>query len=214
MRREATVTILDYGAGNLHSLAKALGMPNIRVVIESETARAADPRATDLLVLPGVGAFTAAAERLAPARDAMRVAAAAGFPIIGVCLGMQLLFDRSEEGPGQGLGIIPGVVRRLRAARVPQIGWNTIERVPRSWSDNDGPRLAVAYYANSFACEPKDIDRVTAWTTYEGDRFAASVAGGPDDNVTGVQFHPEKSSTTGVQFLRALVARACAARRS
>src|SRR5439155_6407966 len=103
--RIVKVAIVDYGAGNLHSLAKALALPGVTVAIETD-ARAAI--AADALVLPGVGAFAAAAERLAPAREALRDALVAGLPCLGVCLGMQLLFESSDEGPGQGLGLIAG----------------------------------------------------------------------------------------------------------
>jgi glutamine amidotransferase len=194
------VTIFDYGAGNLHSLAKALEGPDVQVRIEADPARAVE---TDVLVLPGVGAFGAAVDRLAPGRDAMRAAILEGLPTIGICLGMQLLFDDSEEGGGAGLGVIPGRVTRLHAVRVPQIGWNSVEAVGGA----DDPLFAasplpMAYYANSYVCRPADTGVVTAWTEHEGDRFAAAVRAG---RAVGVQFHPEKSSTDGVRFLHAFL---------
>ncbi len=187
------ITLFDYGAGNLHSLAKALVGPGRVVSVET------DPRAslvTDVLVLPGVGAFGPAAARLAPARDAMRGAILGGLPTLGICLGMQLMFDGSDEGTGAGLGVVPGRVTRLHAARLPQIGWNTIEGATDPMFAASG--LATAYYANSFACRPLDPDTVTAWSTHEGDRFAAALRLG---NCLGVQFHPEKSSRPGLRFL-------------
>lgn len=192
------VTIFDYGAGNLHSLAKALESDGAIVAVESDVLRSID---TDVLVLPGVGAFGAAVERLAPGRDAMRSAILGGLPTIGICLGMQLLFDSSDEGGGAGLGIIPGRVTRLDAKRVPQIGWNEV--IPR----NDEPLFAaaplpIAYFANSFVCRPADERAVIAWTTHEGDRFPAAVRAG---RTVGVQFHPEKSSADGVRFLHAFL---------
>jgi imidazole glycerol-phosphate synthase subunit HisH len=197
------ITLFDYGAGNLHSLAKALDVAGAEVRIEEDPARAVE---TDALVLPGVGAFPAAAARLAPARGVVRDAVRGGLPTLGICLGMQLLFDSSEEGEGAGLGVVPGVVRRLRARRVPQIGWNEVEMLgaPRGAD----PLLAaapvrVAYYANSFVCEPADPSCVTAWSSHEDDRFAAAVRLG---SAVGVQFHPEKSSDAGVRFVRAFVA--------
>jgi glutamine amidotransferase len=155
---------------------------------------------TDALVLPGVGAFGAAAERLAPGREAMRAAVSGGLPTIGICLGMQLLFDASEEGDGAGLGLIRGRVSRLRAERVPQIGWNTVDdaRDPLF----DAAPLAIAYYANSFVCRPEDPSSVIAWSEHEGDRFAAAVRVG---GAVGVQFHPEKSSSSGVRLLHAFL---------
>ena len=192
------VTIFDYGAGNIHSLAKAIAAVGADVVIEPDPVRAVD---TDALVLPGVGAFGAAAERLAPGRDRVRAALGSGLPCLGICLGMQLLFDRSDEAPedARGLGLIPGYVGRLAARRVPQIGWNTIE-------DRSDPLLTRAplhhvYYANSYVCRPRDADAfVHAWSTHEDDRFPAIVRA---ERTVGVQFHPEKSSLPGLRFLRA-----------
>ncbi len=191
------VTLFDYGAGNLHSLAK--GLERAGAVVSVET----DPAASlggDALVLPGVGAFAAAAERLAPGRAAMREAIDAGLPCLGICLGMQLLFDASDEGPGAGLGVMAGRVTRLRAARVPQIGWNAVE-APDDALYASAP-LPVAYYANSYVCRPDDEGVVTAWSEHGGDRFPASVRRGA---AVGVQYHPEKSSAAGVAFVRAWV---------
>lgn len=199
------VAIFDYGAGNLHSLAKSLDRPGVEVVIETDPSRAAG---ADALVLPGVGAFGAAAEALAPGRAAMRAAMASGLPTLGICLGMQLLFDESEEGPGAGLGVIAGRVERLHAQRVPEIGWNSVDDPSDPLLLGSG--LDVAYYAHSYVCRPADPRVVTSWTTHEGDRFAASVRAGAAGlagrgNVVGVQFHPEKSSTAGVNFVRAFL---------
>jgi glutamine amidotransferase len=193
-------TIFDYGAGNIHSLAKAIEAAGATVVVEPDPRRAVD---TDVLVLPGVGAFGAAAERLAPGRDAMRDALANGLPCLGICLGMQLFLDRSEESAPNagGLSIIPGQVTRLRARRVPQIGWNSIDQGVDPLLE-DAP-LAYAYYANSYVCRPADDSVVRAWSTHDDDRFAAVVRKG---NTVGVQFHPEKSSAPGLRFLRAFLA--------
>ena len=206
------VTILDYGVGNLHSLAKALTTSQLPVRIDDDPVRAVNPHFTSTLVLPGVGAFTMAAERLAPARRAIHEAIADGLPVIGICLGMQLLFDASEEGPGEGLGVIPGAVRRLRAAQVPQIGWNSVEPCTDETLLIDAAIPSVAYYANSFVCEPVNESAILAWSRHESDRFPAVVRGGPGGHVVGVQFHPEKSSAAGVSFLQALVAQSIAER--
>ena len=194
------VTIFDYGAGNLHSLAKALETSDTEVVVETDPLGAIE---TDVLVLPGVGAFGAAAFRLAAGREAMRDAIHAGLPTIGVCLGMQLLFDRSEEGGGAGLGVVAGDVTRLDAVRIPQIGWNTLDDASDALFD--AAPLQTAYYANSFVCRPADEGVVIAWSTHEGDRFPAAIRAG---NTVGVQFHPEKSSAPGVRFLHEFLARA------
>jgi imidazole glycerol-phosphate synthase subunit HisH len=194
------VTVFDYGAGNLHSLAKALEGAEVEVRVETDPVRAV-ARETDVLVLPGVGAFGAAADRLAPGRDAMRAAIEGGLPTIGICLGMQLLFDGSDEGAGAGLGVIPGRVTRLQTVRVPQIGWNEVAPVPSERLFAAAP-LPMAYYANSYVCRPASVTAVTAWTEHEGDRFPAAVRAG---RAVGVQFHPEKSSAPGVAFLRAFL---------
>ena len=191
------VTVFDYGAGNLHSLAKALVLAGADVRVETDARRCIDGEA---LVLPGVGAFTQAAQRLAPAREAVRDAIRGGLPTLGVCLGMQLLFEESDEGPGRGLDVLPGRIDRVRAARVPQIGWNTLDaasdpllaRVP----------LSYVYYANSYCARPANDACVGAWTSYDRDRFPAIVRA---HRAIGVQFHPEKSSRAGIAFLAAAV---------
>jgi glutamine amidotransferase len=194
------VAILDYGAGNLHSLAKAARSSSADVSI---TSNVADALESEAILLPGVGAFGSATEFLDPYRERIRVALDAGLPCLGICLGMQLLFDSSEEGPGRGLGVIAGKVRRLGARRVPQMGWNTLEDARDPLLCSSG--LQTAYFANSYVCEPVDSESVTAWATHEADRFAAVVRAG---NVIGVQFHPEKSSAAGVQLIREFLAEA------
>ncbi|GJG86106.1 imidazole glycerol phosphate synthase subunit HisH [Gemmatimonadetes bacterium T265] len=202
-RRAPRVTLFDYGAGNLHSLAKAIERAGAAVRVEADPAAAVE--GTDALVLPGVGAFAAAAERLAPGRDAMRAALAAGLPALGICLGMQLLFEASDEGPGAGLALLPGRVTRIAARRVPQIGWNAVEPADPAAPDAlvAASGLATAYYANSFVCRPDaPAACVTAWSEHEGDRFPAAVRAG---RAVGVQFHPEKSSAPGVAYVAAWV---------
>ncbi len=187
------ITLFDYGAGNLHSLAKALLGRGRDVKFETDARAAVD---TDVLVLPGVGAFEPAALALAPGRETMRDAIASGLPCLGICLGMQLLFDASDEGSGAGLGVFAGSVTKLRTVHTPHIGWNSIDDARDALFA--GAALDTAYYANSFACRPRDESVVTAWSTHDGDRFAAAVRAG---NTVGVQFHPEKSSTQGVAFI-------------
>jgi glutamine amidotransferase len=189
------VTLFDYGAGNLHSLAKALAAPDVRLAIETDPFAAIE---TDVLVLPGVGSFTPAAAAVAPGREALREAIAGGLACIGICLGMQLLFDASEEGDGHGLGLIPGRVRALRTARRPHMGWNEVAGADEPLLRSSG--LTLGYFAHSYICEPDDSRLVTAWTAHESERFASIVRAGTS---LGVQFHPEKSSREGIALLRA-----------
>jgi imidazole glycerol-phosphate synthase subunit HisH len=191
------VTILDYGVGNLHSLAKAVVGSHAEVILETDPLRAIE---TDVLLLPGVGSFSAAAARLAESRTAVQAAIKNGLPTLGICLGMQLLFESSEEGPGLGLGVIDGHVERLATRRLPQIGWNTVEQTTDPvLGPVDGQAV---YYANSFACRPNDTSVITAWSEHDGVRFPAAVRSGSS---VGVQFHPEKSSKPGLALLGAFL---------
>lgn len=190
-------TILDYGVGNLHSLAKALAAAGAAVRIETDPGCALDG---DCLILPGVGAFATAASRLSGAIPRIRQRLADGFPCLAICLGMQLLFDRSDEGPGDGLGVIEGRVSKVHATRVPHMGWNTLGDASDPLVERSG--LHTAYFANGFACRPADPRTVTAWVTHGDDRFPAIVRVA---RTVGVQFHPEKSSSAGVGFLREFV---------
>jgi imidazole glycerol-phosphate synthase subunit HisH len=200
------VAIFDYGSGNLHSLAKAFENAGAEVAIEADPSQALSANA---LVLPGVGSFGAAAGRLATHAPSIRAALASGHPCLGICLGMQLLFEMSEEGEGAGVAAMRGRVRKLSARRTPHMGWNDV--LPEGMGAGvggdalfRGMRPFLAYYANSFVTEPSDDAVVIGWTEYERDRFPAAVH---RDRTWGVQFHPEKSGEAGLQvisnFLRA-----------
>jgi glutamine amidotransferase len=189
------VAIYDYGTGNLHSLAKAFEGAGAHVKIETEPAVALQFEA---LVLPGVGNFGAAASRLALFAPSIRAALASGHPCLGICLGMQLMFDSSEEGEGAGLSVFHGRIRKLRARRIPHMGWNDVQIT------SDDPVLdklspMLGYYANSFAADVSEESNVLAWTQYDEDRFPAVVR---RDRTWGVQFHPEKSGAQGLQLIR------------
>ncbi len=192
------VALLDLGVGNLHSLAKAVAAasPGAEVTVESE-ARAG--LRADVLVLPGVGAFPAAAERLRPARAEVQRALLAGGACVGICLGMQLLFESSEEGEGEGLGVFEGRVTRLGTTRSPHMGWSPLA------PSGGAPAWAwppAVYYAHSFACRPARGDVVLATTDLVEDRVVAVVR---RDRVVGCQFHPEKSSREGVALLASIL---------
>jgi glutamine amidotransferase len=188
------VAILDYGCGNLHSLAKGLRAGGAEPRVVTSPGEVGGARA---LVLPGVGAFGAAAERLGD-REAWRRLLDGGLPCLGICLGMQLLFESSDEDPGRGLGAVPGRVRRLDAPRLPHMGWNDVEP-SRTDPVLEGLDPLVAYFAHSFAAEPGDPATVVAWSEHGGDRFPSVVR---RRNVCGVQFHPEKSGAAGLRLLR------------
>ncbi|MGH2662413.1 MAG: imidazole glycerol phosphate synthase subunit HisH [Actinomycetota bacterium] len=194
------VSILDYGMGNLRSVARAVDRAGGEPVVTSDPAQA---EMADAMVVPGVGAFAACMEGLRDAGldGAVRRFAGSDRPLLGVCLGMQVLFDRSDEGDAEGLGVFAGEVRRLPATvKVPHIGWNEV-----SWTA--GHPLVVGidsgtrfYFVHSYACVPKQP--VTIGETEHGMRFAAAVA---RDTVFATQFHPEKSGDPGLEIYRNLV---------
>ncbi|MCO5316587.1 MAG: imidazole glycerol phosphate synthase subunit HisH [Solirubrobacterales bacterium] len=196
------LTVLDYGMGNLRSVEKALELVGARVSI------AGDPDSvppSSGLVLPGVGAFPRAMSRI---RDCgfdrlIEDSLAEGTPLLGICLGLQLLFEHSDElGGSTGLGILPGRVKAIPAGgrKVPHIGWSPVTwRAPDRL--NDGLRPGEPFYfVHSYACEPDPVDLVG--TASYGGTFACVAGRGP---VQGVQFHPEKSGVAGLRLLRNFV---------
>ena len=192
------LAIFDYGAGNLHSLVKAIETEDTRISVETDLRAALS---ADLLVLPGVGAFGTAVEAMHGAQTDLASALVDGLPCLAICLGMQLLFDASEESPGRGIGLIPGSVKRLRTSKVPHMGWNQIEWRTRT-ERRESTELETAYFANAYICEPEEDSPIIAWTTHENAKFASVVR---QANTIGVQFHPEKSSTAGRAFVNALI---------
>jgi len=188
-----TATLLDYGVGNLHSLSKGLENAGLRVKV---TENARELLKASAIVLPGVGGFAAGAPKLAPVREELRARLQEGTPCLAVCLGMQLLFESSEEARGKGLGLLPGVVRRLEHRRLPHIGWNQV-RSSDAEMFAGVPQNAFFYFVHSFAPSPC-VDACAATCDY-GRPFAAAVRAG---RTWGVQFHPEKSSANGLTLLR------------
>lgn len=192
------VALADYGAGNLRSLSSALARAGVEPLVTT------DPqviRETPLALIAGVGHVESAAAGLARTGldEALRERAEAGRPVGGICVGMQLLFGVSEEG-GEGLGLLAGNVARLRARRVPHMGWNAL-RTTRSSGILEGLDGADVYFAHSFAAEPEDRAIAIATVDHDGPLVAA-VERGP---LAGVQFHPERSGPSGARVLENLV---------
>ena len=190
------VTMLDYGVGNIHSLKKALEAAGARVAVAAEPREVVKARA---LVLPGVGAFGKVASMIAPIREELRAKLDGGLPALCVCIGMQILFESSEEGEGRGIGLLPGLVRRLRHERLPHIGWNGVNHAGRGLFEGVATGASF-YFVHSFA--PSSCgDGVTATADYGG-AFAAAIE---FKNAWGTQFHPEKSSDAGGLLIRNFV---------
>lgn len=193
------VAVLDYGMGNLRSVARALA----HVGAEPEvTADAGEAMRADALVVPGVGHFGACMRNLRERGldEPILAFAGSGRPVFGVCVGMQVLFEGSEEDPEPGLGLLPGRARRLPASvKVPHMGWNTVEWISPHPYVRDLPSGAYLYFVHSFA---PDVGPGTVGRTEHGRPFAAAVA---RDNVFATQFHPEKSGATGLAIYAAFV---------
>ena len=189
------IAIADYGMGNRRSVEKALAH------VGADSVITADVRDAAAIILPGVGAFPEAMRNLdrTGLGEVLVERAAAGVPLLGICLGMQLLFESSTEHEGaDGLGILPGTVTRLESPRLPHIGWNLV-RFERTSSLTEGLGDSAAFYhVHSFACRPSDAADVVGTSSY-GERFVSVVE---RDNVMAAQFHPEKSSVDGLRMLR------------
>jgi imidazole glycerol-phosphate synthase subunit HisH len=192
------IAIVDYGMGNRRSVEKALEHVGAQPLITADHDRI---READSVILPGVGAFPEAMRRIrAAGLDAVIAERAeAGVPVLGLCLGLQLLFEASDEHEGaSGLALLPGRVRALRGERMPHIGWNLVTFSRASRLVDGLGEAAAFYHVHSFVCEPDHEHDVVGRGEY-GERFVSIVE---RDNVMGVQFHPEKSSRDGLQLLR------------
>lgn len=202
------VAVVDYGLGNLLSVHRALEAVGAR----PRPARTpGDLAGAGHVVLPGVGNFADGVRNLVAADlvEPLREHAASGRPLLGICLGMQLMFEASEEGPGAGLGLVAGEVRAIPTAcedgeprRVPLVGWAPLRRGPGPWSEtavrafDDGE---AAYFVHSFAAAPEDPACVVATIDHRGFEVVAAVSRGA---TLGCQFHPEKSGPAGLALLR------------
>lgn len=197
------VVIIDYGMGNLHSVQKAVAALGAQPVLSQCAQEIADaPR----LILPGVGAFGDAMAELNRLQlvETIQCAAQRGTPLLGICLGMQLLFAGSEEGGWHdGLGLLPGAITRMHApgCKVPHMGWNDVENRDEVLFDKLPAQFSV-YFVHSFCAQETDTPFVSGVTAY-GEPFACAVR---HKNVCGTQFHPEKSGANGLQILHNFLA--------
>lgn len=202
----ANIAVIDYDMGNLHSACKGLEAAGAKPCV---TDRVAELHRADAVVLPGVGSFDPAMQHL-QARGLVPVIqeiVASGKPFLGICLGLQILFEGSEEGQEPGLGIFPGVIRRFCSEpnlTIPHMGWNQLDLTQPDlalWKDL--PSNPWVYFVHSYYVEPKDPALTAATVTHGSQTVTAAIA---HNNVMAVQFHPEKSSTAGLQILANFVA--------
>ncbi len=197
----AVIAVIDYDMGNLHSVCKGLENAGATPVVTdsaSEIARA------EGIVLPGVGAFDPAVDHLRSRQleEPIRAAIASGKPFLGICLGLQILFESSEEGREPGLGIVPGTVKRFRSEpgmTIPHMGWNQLQLTqPASPLWQDLPADPWVYFVHSYYVEPSDLQVRAATVSHGNQTVTAAIA---RDNLMAVQFHPEKSSDAGLKIL-------------
>ncbi|MEG6586372.1 imidazole glycerol phosphate synthase subunit HisH [Dendrosporobacter sp. 1207_IL3150] len=194
------IAIIDYGMGNLYSVEKAFVKLGAEVVVTSDSETIAK---ADKVVLPGVGAFGDCMKNLSDSGliPVIKTVIEKGTPFLGICLGLQLLFEGSEENPGvQGLGIFPGQVKRIVAPnlKIPHMGWNSLEMRSTSPLFSELHPKSYVYFVHSYHAVPLEDNIVTAVTDYGGPVTAAVGKG----NIQAVQFHPEKSSTVGMEILQ------------
>ena len=193
------IGVIDYGMGNLFSVEQALKRLNVEVIVTSDKAQLDQ---ADALVLPGVGAFPDAMKRLQET-DLINYIKETKKPLLGICLGMQLLFEASEEvTPTNGLGIFKGRIERFKGvSRIPHMGWNdvTLEQTPDWLQNKTLPKDRFVYFVHSFYATNMAPRQLIAAAQYEGVTVPGIVA---KDNFTGMQFHPEKSGQFGVFLLR------------
>jgi glutamine amidotransferase len=195
------IAVVDYDMGNLHSVCKGLEKAG---AIPKVTNSTADIERADAVVLPGVGSFDPAVQQLRSKGlvEPIREAIASGKPFLGICLGLQILFDSSEEGSEPGLGIVAGKVRRFRSEpglTIPHMGWNQLDLTqPHASLWQNLPSHPWVYFVHSYYVDPLDPDVRAATVTHGTQPVTAAIA---RDNLMAVQFHPEKSSTTGLQIL-------------
>jgi glutamine amidotransferase len=194
------VAVVNYGVGNLRSIRKGIEKSGVQVKV---THNSTDLPSADAIVLPGVGAFAPAVKNMAQITDVIAEAMKNSKPILGVCLGLQLLFTRSSEGGSvKGLDFISGEIVKLPdSVKTPQMGWNTIEFAKFHPLLDGVKEYSYVYFVHSYYPQPTDSDVIVTTTEY-GVKFASMVA---KKNLVATQFHPEKSSKTGLKILNNFV---------
>jgi len=189
------VAIVDYGVGNLLSLKFALEKTGLKTEIARPTQKLKN---ADAIALPGVGNFSAAAKALEPVKEELANIVKSGTPILGICLGLQLYFETSEEGPGQGLAFFKGKdVRLVGSVKIPHMGWNTIQKVKENELFDGVNDDAFVYFVHSLYPVPADKEIICTQTEYS-QIFTSAIA---SKNIYGTQFHPEKSGAVGLKIL-------------
>ena len=192
----AKAVIFDYGVGNLLSLKTALEKAGLDASIGTSAKELAT---ADAIALPGVGAFTPAAEKLESIKDTLDDKIQSGTPLLGICLGLQLFFEKSEEGPGNGLSLFKGKnVHLPNTVKVPHMGWNTLNIVKKNELFDDIKEGSYVYFVHSLYPVPVNKKIVCAQTEY-GTTFTSAIA---SKNIYGTQFHPEKSGDLGLKILK------------
>ncbi|MDD7424262.1 MAG: imidazole glycerol phosphate synthase subunit HisH [Candidatus Methanomethylophilaceae archaeon] len=186
------ISLADYRVGNLHSLKKSLENCGAKVTVVTDMKDLLD---AECLAFPGVGAFDKTMEALLPYKEEICKKLESGVPGIGICIGTQILTGGSEEGTSPGLGFIDGNTVRLKAKQVPHMGWNMVDTDDALM---DGIENRHFYFAHSYYCEPNDASMIRGTTEYEGIRIPTMFR---KKNFVGTQFHPEKSSTSGLRFI-------------
>ncbi len=191
--------IFDYGVGNLLSLKTALEKAGLNATIGT-TAK--DLAKADAIALPGVGSFTAASDKLDAVKETIQTKIKDGTPLLGICLGLQLFFETSEEGPGTGLAFFKGKNMQLpNTVKVPHMGWNTLNIVKQNELFDGITEDTYVYFVHSLYPVPKDKSIVCTTTQY-GTTFTSAIA---NKNIYGTQFHPEKSGEVGLKILKNFV---------
>ncbi len=192
----AKAVIFDYGVGNLLSLKTALEKAGLETKIGTSSKELAD---ADAIALPGVGAFTPAAEKLNSIKETLTQKITEGLPLLGICLGLQLFFETSEEGPGNGLSIFKGKnVQLPNTVKVPHMGWNTLNIVKQNELFDGIKEDSYVYFVHSLYPVPVDKKIICTQTEY-GITFTSAIA---NKNIYGTQFHPEKSGDLGLKILK------------